>query len=52
MQPFLADAVYVNYLGDKGEERVRSAYSPATYASLSALKEVRSGKSLPAEPKY
>jgi len=39
MQPFLADAVYVNYLGDEGEERVRSAYSPATYARLAALKQ-------------
>jgi hypothetical protein len=39
MQPFLANAVYVNYLGDEGEERVRSAYSPATYARLSALKK-------------
>jgi FAD/FMN-containing dehydrogenase len=39
MQPFLADAVYVNYLGDEGEERVRSAYSPATYARLAGLKQ-------------
>jgi hypothetical protein len=39
MQPFLADAVYVNYLGEEGEERVRSAYRPATYARLSALKK-------------
>jgi hypothetical protein len=39
MQPFLADAVYVNYLGDEGEERVRSAHRPATYARLSALKK-------------
>ena len=39
LQPFLADAVYVNYLGEEGEERVRSAYPPATYARLSALKK-------------
>ena len=39
MQPFLADAVYVNYLGEEGEERVRSAYSPGTYARLAALKQ-------------
>ena len=39
MQPCLADAVYVNYLGDEGEDRVRSAYSPATYARLAALKQ-------------
>jgi FAD/FMN-containing dehydrogenase len=39
MEPFLADAVYVNYLGEEGEERIRSAYSPATYARLAALKK-------------
>jgi FAD/FMN-containing dehydrogenase len=26
-------------LGEEGEERIRSAYSPATYARLSALKK-------------
>jgi FAD/FMN-containing dehydrogenase len=33
----LADAVYVNYLGDEGEERVRAAYG-AKYERLVALK--------------
>ena len=37
MKPFLADAVYVNYLGDEGEERVQAAYGPR-YARLVALK--------------
>jgi FAD/FMN-containing dehydrogenase len=37
MKPFLADAVYVNYLGDEGEERVRAAYG-AKYERLVALK--------------
>ena len=37
MQPFLADAVYVNYLGDEGEDRVRNAYPPAKYERLVAL---------------
>ena len=27
MRPFFADAVYVNYLGEEGDERVRAAYS-------------------------
>lgn len=39
MQPFLADAVYVNYLGNEGDDRVRSAYEPAAYARLSELKK-------------
>jgi len=39
IQPFLADAVYVNYLGEEGEERIRSAYSPGTYARLAVLKK-------------
>ncbi len=38
MQPFAADAVYVNYLGDEGEDRVRAAYPPAKYERLVALK--------------
>ena len=38
MQPYLADAVYVNYLGDEGEDRVRKAYPPAKYERLVALK--------------
>ncbi len=38
MQPHLADAVYVNYLGDEGEDRVRDAYPPAKYERLVALK--------------
>ena len=37
MQPFLADGVYVNYLGQEGEERVRAAYG-AKYNRLVALK--------------
>lgn len=38
VQPWLADEVYVNYLGEEGEERVRSAYG-ANYARLVALKD-------------
>ena len=38
MQPHLADAVYVNYLGDEGEDRVRDAYPEAKYERLVALK--------------
>jgi FAD/FMN-containing dehydrogenase len=41
LQPFAADAVYVNYLGDAGDEgraRVRAAYGDATYERLAALK--------------
>jgi len=36
-EPHLAPAVYVNDLGDEGEERVRSAYGE-NYARLIALK--------------
>jgi len=38
MQPFLADAAYVNYLGDEGADRVRAAYGDKTYARLVELK--------------
>ncbi len=37
MQPFLEPGVYVNNLGDEGEERVRAAYGP-NYERLVALK--------------
>ncbi len=38
MQPF-ATGVYVNNLGAEGDDRVRAAYAPATYARLVALKD-------------
>jgi FAD/FMN-containing dehydrogenase len=37
MRPFAAGRVYVNYLGDEGEERVQEAYGP-NYQRLVALK--------------
>jgi FAD/FMN-containing dehydrogenase len=37
MRPF-ARGAYVNELGDEGEDRVREAYTPATYERLVALK--------------
>ena len=38
MQPFSAGGVYVNFLSNEGEERVRTAYDPKTYERLVALK--------------
>jgi hypothetical protein len=37
LRPY-ASGVYVNFLGDEGEPRIREAYPPATYARLAALK--------------
>jgi hypothetical protein len=37
MQPFLERGVYVNNLGDEGEERIRAAYG-SNYERLVALK--------------
>jgi FAD/FMN-containing dehydrogenase len=39
MQPFSAGGVYVNFLNNEGEERVRAAYDVATYERLAALKQ-------------
>jgi FAD/FMN-containing dehydrogenase len=38
MQPFLTDAVYVNYLGEEDAERVQAAYGAEKYGRLVALK--------------
>ncbi len=38
MQPFTPNAVYVNYLDNEGEQRVREAYGDDTYQRLVALK--------------
>lgn len=38
MTPFTANKVYVNYLGDEGEDRVKAAYAAPTYERLVDLK--------------
>ncbi len=38
MRPYSAGGVYVNFLGDEGAERIRSAYGEEKYARLRALK--------------
>ncbi len=38
MQPYIANAVYVNYTSDTGEELLRSAYKTATRERLAKLK--------------
>jgi len=39
MTPFATGGVYVNFLGDEGEGRVRAAYGPEKYRRLSELKK-------------
>lgn len=38
MQAFARDAVYVNYLGEEGADRIKSAYATETFERLSELK--------------
>ncbi len=39
MQPWTSERTYLNFIGDEGEERVRTAYDPETYRRLVALKD-------------
>ncbi len=39
MQPYSASGVYVNFLSNEGEERVKAAYDRPTYERLVALKD-------------
>ncbi len=38
MRPFSTGGVYVNFLGEEGEDRVKAAYGPAKYDQLVTLK--------------
>jgi len=38
MRPYSTGGVYVNFLGEEGENRVKAAYGPAKYGRLVALK--------------
>lgn len=40
MQPHAGGRVYVNFLGDEGDDRVRAAYSERNYVRLARLKRV------------
>ena len=39
IQPFATGRVYVNFIGDEGEERVVAAYGAESYARLQAIKD-------------
>jgi FAD/FMN-containing dehydrogenase len=38
MQPHAGERVYVNFLGEEGDNRVRQAYGAATHDRLAELK--------------
>ena len=38
MKPCTTGGAYLNFLGEEGEDRVRAAFGPETYARLQALK--------------
>ena len=39
MKPWAAGGVYLNFIGDEGSERVKSAFGPEKFARLQALKD-------------
>lgn len=39
MEPFATTGVYLTYIGEEGEDRVRDAYGPEKYARLVAIKD-------------
>ena len=53
LRPFSFGGVYVNFLSDEGEDRVRAAYGPAKYERLVALKDaLRSDQPVPPQPEH
>jgi hypothetical protein len=40
MEPHARNRVYVNFLGDEGQDRVRAAYGERNYERLARLKRV------------
>jgi FAD/FMN-containing dehydrogenase len=38
-EEYATGGAYLNYLGEEGEDRVRAAFGPETYARLQALKD-------------
>ena len=39
IKPFTTGRVYLNFIGDEGEDRVKAAFGPQTYARLQKLKD-------------
>jgi hypothetical protein len=39
MEPWTSERIYLNFIGDEGEERVQTAYDPEKYQRLVALKD-------------
>lgn len=39
LRPYATGRVYLNFIGDEGEDRVRSAFGPQAYTRLQALKD-------------
>ena len=52
IRPYSTGRVYVNSLGEEGQDRVQAAYGDAKYERLRAQADVRPDKPVPSQPEH
>ena len=52
MKPWSTGRVYLNFLGDEGQDRVESGFGTEKYARFGASRQVGPGQSVPSQPEH